>query len=97
MPDRGPANLSKSRTVRGSSVAALAGSGMTVDAAVDALGEVQSGLEQISVGNVVSILIGLVIVAGAATAVRLQVREAASHDACRRMRGDRSALRSHLS
>ncbi|SNY93498.1 N-acetylmuramoyl-L-alanine amidase [Cohaesibacter sp. ES.047] len=64
-----PASLKTSRTAKGATMATLAGTGLTVDAAANTVNEVQDGLDQISVGNVVSVVVGLVVITGALLAL----------------------------
>ena len=69
MPSKDPARLIKSRTVAGTTVAAAAGAGATVEAAQDAIAGVQDGLQTLSVGGAIPIIIGLLVVAGALLAL----------------------------
>lgn len=69
MPSRDPVRLMKSRTAVGSTVAAAAGVGATVEATQDAISGVQDGLQSISLGGVLPMLIGLLVVAGALLAL----------------------------
>ncbi|MCV6577443.1 MAG: hypothetical protein OIF58_17100, partial [Cohaesibacter sp.] len=62
-------DLKRSRTVAGAGTAGTVGAGMTVDAAIEAAGEIQHGLDQISVGTCVSVAIGLAVVIGAGLAL----------------------------
>nr|WP_319485661.1 N-acetylmuramoyl-L-alanine amidase [uncultured Cohaesibacter sp.] len=69
MPSRDPVRLMKSRTAVGSTVAAAAGVGTAVEATQDAISGTQDGLQTISLGGVLPMLIGLLAVFGALLAL----------------------------
>lgn len=62
-------SLRRSRTVAGAGTAVAAGTGVTVEAVIDASQEVQHGLQYVSAGGWISIAIGLVIIAAAGYAL----------------------------
>lgn len=67
-----PANsrpLEQSRTVRGGGAAAAGGATITVDAARQAAEQVKDGLSHIQTGTTIELVIGVIILIGAATAL----------------------------